>query len=108
MRSFQVRIFRRRHHGRSGHSCFFVDFGDYRSVAALQRRGADVLSVQPGDPQTGTRSLHPQLVVLQPVAERVQHASNSGRACDFWAPRRQRLLSDSGVSRHLSHHKLNA
>lgn len=108
MRSFQVWIFRRRHHGRSGRSCFFADFGDYHRVAALQRRSADLFSAQSGNPQAGARSLHPQLVVLQPVAERVQHASNFGRARHFGAPRRQRLLSDRGFPRHFPHHELNA
>lgn len=71
MNSSQVGEFERKHNGRSGRSCFCVHFGDYYSVADLQRRGADLLSLQPGDPQAGTSSVYSQPDVLQPVAKRV-------------------------------------
>lgn len=108
MHSSKVWIFERGQHGRSGLSCFRVGFGDYCCVAAVQHCGADLLCVQPGDPQTGTRSFYSQLDVLQPVAKRVQHATNSDRAHHHGPPRRQRLLSDCGFPRHFSHHKLYA
>lgn len=76
------------HHGRSGYHCLRVSFGDHFRVAAVQRCGADLLFVQSGDPQTGARSFHPQLDVLQPVAKRVQHATNSCRDRDHGPPRR--------------------
>lgn len=96
MHSSKVWIFERKHHGRSGCSCFRVRFGDYYCLAPVQRCGVDLLSVQPGDPQTGTWSFYSQLDVLQPVAKRVQHATNSGRSNHHWPPRRQRLLSNRG------------
>lgn len=108
MYSSKVWIFKREHHARSGHSCFSVGFRDYCRVAAVQRCGADLLSVQPGDPQTGTRSIHSQLDVLQPVAKRVQHATNSGRAHHYGPSRRQCLLSNCWFPRQFSHHKLHA
>lgn len=104
----KVWIFKRKRHGRSGRSCIGVRCRDYYRVAAVQHCGADLLSVQPGDPQTGTWSFYSQLDVLQPVAERVQHASNSGRPHHQWSARRQRLLSNCGIPRHFSHHKLHA
>lgn len=104
----KVRIFKRKHHGRSGYNCFRVGCGDYCRVAAVQRCGADLFSVQPGDPQTGSRSLYSQLDVLQPVVKCVQHAANCGWAPHHGPPRRQRLLSNCGFPRYFSHHKLNA
>lgn len=108
MPSSKAWIFERRRHGRSGHCGFRVGFGDHRRVAAVQRCGADLLPVQPGDPKTGARPFYPQPDVLQPVAERVQHAPNSGRARHRWAPRRRRLLPDRGFPRHFPHHELHA
>lgn len=106
MRSAQG-VFKR--HGRSGHRCFCLDFGGHRRVAAVQRAGADLLSVQPGDPQAGARAVHPQPDAVQPVAERVQHAAHSGRARGRGAARRrQRRVPGGGVPRHLPHHQLHA
>lgn len=103
----KVWVSERKHDGRSGHSCLCAGFGDYCRVAAVQRCGADLLYVQSGDPQTGTRPFYSQFDVLQPVAERVQHATNSDRAHHHGPPRGQRFLSNCGFPRHFSHHKLH-
>lgn len=108
MDSSEVWIFESKRHGRSGYSCFRLGRGDYCRVAAVQRCGADMFSVQPGDPQAGTGSFYSQLDVLQPVAKCIQYATNSDWAHHHGPPRRQRLLSNSGVSRHFSLHKLHA
>lgn len=105
MPSTKAWVFDRERHGRGGHRCLCAGSGDHRRVAAVQHRGADLLSLQPADSQAGTGALHSQPDVLQLVAERVQHATHPDRTRHRGPPRWPRALSGGGFPRHFPHHE---
>lgn len=94
--------------GHCGGNTLYVGGCDYYSVVAVQRPGADLLSLQPGDPQAGPRSVQPQPHLLQLVADRVQHAAYFGGAHQQGSTRRRRLLPGRGFPGDIPVHQLDA
>ena len=94
--------------GHCGGNPLCVGGCDHYSVVVVQRPGAGLLSVQPGDPQAGAGSLQPEPHLLQLVADGVQHAAHSGGTRQQRAAGRRRLLPHRGLPGDLPVHQLDA